>query len=74
MNGYTDEKLDEMLAAIDGGAYKTGEIVPVRIHSEKGRDIISIPNSGGTHRRVFERKEGELWQEVPFKREIHDIE
>lgn len=29
MNGYTDEKLEEILAAIDGGAYKTGEIVPV---------------------------------------------
>lgn len=44
------------------------------IHTERERDIISIPNSGGTHRRVVDQKEGELWQEVRFKREIHDIE
>lgn len=61
----TQAQLDEIWANIGNGKYGDAAYRPERIPAEDGKDIISIPNSDGTTRRVYERKENEPWQEVP---------
>lgn len=59
-------ELDEIWANIGNGKYDDATHRPEQIPAEDGKNIMSIPNGDGTARRVYERKENESWQEVPF--------
>ncbi len=62
----TQTQLDEICENISNGKYGNATYRPERIPAEDGKDIISIPNSDRTARKVYERKENEPWQEVPL--------
>ena len=58
--------LNSIWTNIIEGKYRDAKYKPERITSNDGTDIMSIPNSDGTDREVYERKNGGQWEEVPF--------
>lgn len=58
------DKLDGIWDDVLAGKFDGVRIGPVRVPAESGRDFLSIPNSDGTARTVYERKEGEQWKVV----------
>ena len=66
MHTLSQTELDEILKQIDSGAYGEVTYKYERLTTERGRDLISIPNEDSTARRLYERKDGEEWKEVPF--------
>jgi hypothetical protein len=59
-------QLDEFWQKINDGKFDNLSHKPERIHAEDGRDIMSIPNENTSARCIYERKNGGVWQEVPF--------
>ncbi len=66
MHTLSQTELDNILKRIDSGAYGVTTYKYERLPAERGRDLISVPNEESTARRVYERKHGEEWKEVPF--------
>lgn len=68
MSKRTQQQLESIWQAIISGKYGSDPmvVVPRRVISEPGTDIMSIPNATGTHVDVYERKGGTAWQEVPY--------
>jgi len=62
----TQTQLDEIWENIGNGKYGDATYRPERIPAEDSKDIMSVPNSDGTARTVYERKGNEPWQEVPL--------
>lgn len=61
----TQKELNEIWKNIQSGKYGVAPYRPEKIAAEDGKDIMSIPNSDGTKRSVYERSGGGPWNEVP---------
>ena len=66
MAPYTQDQLNEIWRKIRDGESGSATYKPEALPSGPGNDIMSIPINEGTSRRVFERKNGAPWNEVPF--------
>lgn len=61
----TQTELNQIWKNICNEKYENFSIVPIRIPSENGKNIMSIPHSNGTARAVYERNGNGPWIEVP---------
>jgi len=74
MKNYSQKELDGIWGNIQNGKYGSHTVSPKQLPAEPGADIMSIPESNGTSRRVFERKGNGTWKECPEIGEKSDFE
>lgn len=60
------EELNHIWAGILGGGFGNDPltIAPQRVVTEPGLEIMTIPSSDGTRRDIYQRRQGEDWEQV----------